>query len=227
MQVSGLRKRALEMALSRMEGFPSPKPLLEQYTIPATTAAQVLWIATYTYDDIVGKTVFDLGCGTGRLAIGASMLGAKEVIGVDIDPVAIKIAAKNAMKVTIRDRPSWIVSDISLIRGRCDTVIQNPPFGVQKRGADRKFLRKALEIGKVVYSIHKGGEGNREFIKAFIDGLGGKIAKIIPMKMAIPPTFSFHKERKHIIDVDLYRIKGRDKDIEYSGEKKRRLRLSR
>jgi len=75
-----LRKKALEIILSKTEVAPSPEVLLEQYTIPATTAAQILWLAAYAHNDIAGKTVLDLGCGTGRLAIGASILGAKEAI---------------------------------------------------------------------------------------------------------------------------------------------------
>ncbi len=41
--------------------------------------------------------LLDLGCGSGILSIAAILLGAKEAIGVDIDPVAEKIARENAV----------------------------------------------------------------------------------------------------------------------------------
>ena len=42
-----------------------------------------------------GKSVFDLGTGSGILAIAAAMLGAKKVLAVDIDPDAVENAAEN------------------------------------------------------------------------------------------------------------------------------------
>ena len=113
----------------------------------------MLYIAAYANDDIVGRTVLDLGCGTGRLALGASYLGAG-VVGVDVDRLAIKTAAENSLKVDLAGNVQWIIGDINAIIGRFDTVLQNPPFGVQTREADRAFLVKALEVGNCVYSLH-------------------------------------------------------------------------
>ena len=42
----------------------------------------------------------------------------------------------------------------TLLLGKFDTVLQNPPFGVQKRTADRRFLEKALKVADAVYSLH-------------------------------------------------------------------------
>ena len=61
-------------------------------------ASSMLYIAAYANNDIEGKTVLDLGCGTGRLALGASYLGAKTVVGIDIDKLAIKTAVENSLK---------------------------------------------------------------------------------------------------------------------------------
>ena len=43
-----------------------------------------------------GKTVLDLGCGSGILGIGALLLGCAHVTGCDIDPKAPEVAAANA-----------------------------------------------------------------------------------------------------------------------------------
>lgn len=42
-----------------------------------------------------GKTVMDVGCGTGILAMCAYLLGAKSVKAIDIDEEAVKVAQKN------------------------------------------------------------------------------------------------------------------------------------
>lgn len=45
---------------------------------------------------VEGRDVLDLGCGSGILAIGAHKLGAKSVVGVDIEPVSVEVARENA-----------------------------------------------------------------------------------------------------------------------------------
>jgi len=192
--------------LQQVEPHPSPKAYLEQYTLPVDVAAELLFIAAYIHDDVINKTVADLGCGTGILAIGAVILGAKKAVGIDVDGAAVEIAEENTEKLGVEDRVQWSRGDLGSLIGSFDTVLQNPPFGVQKRGADRKFLLKALELAPVVYSLHKSGEGNRAFIKRFIEQHGGKVTGIFPMKLNIPKLFNFHTKRKYTVEVDLYRI---------------------
>jgi len=204
-----VRRIDLEKALLQVEAHPSPKAYLEQYTIPADVAAEILFTATYIHDDISGKIVADLGCGTGRLAIGAVLLGAAEAVGVDIDREAIKVAKKNAEKLRVKEKTEWVTGDIDVLCGDFQTVLQNPPFGVQRRRADRKFIKKSLELGRRIYSLHKGGESNREFIKRFIEKHGGKVTGVFPMKMDIPRLFEFHTKRKRSVQADLYQIEGK------------------
>lgn len=223
-----VRKLDLELLISQVEPHPSPKPSLEQYTIPSDVAATMLYMAAYTYSNIVGKTVLDLGCGTGRLALGAASLGAKEVVGVDIDKKAIKTALKSAKKLGLKNKVQWVVADIDVVQGNFDLVLQNPPFGVQKRKADRKFIKKALEAGKIIYSLHKHPSISKNFLKElktrknglvpvlpssflekFIEAHGGKIRAVYAMVMAIPYIFNFHTKKKHEFIVDLYIIERR------------------
>jgi putative methylase len=207
-----VRKRDLERALSQIEAHPMPNAYLEQYTTPSNVAAETLYLAAYVNDDILDKTVIELGCGTGRLAIGAALLGAKEVFGVDVDRAAVRVAQKNADKLGVKEKTHWIVADIDVVKGAFDTVLQNPPFGVQRKRADRRFITKSLELSSTVYSFHKGGESNRQFIKRFIEEHGGKITTILPLEMEIPRMFKFHTKKKKSIQVDLYKREGKDYD---------------
>jgi putative methylase len=220
-----VRKLDLELFLSKIEPHPSPRASLEQYTVSEAVAATMLYIAAYTNDDIIGKTVLDLGCGTGRLALGASYLGAQCVVGIDIDKLAIKTASENSEKAGLRTNIQWVVGDISAITGKFDTVLQNPPFGVQRRAADRKFLEKALEVGNVVYSLHnhpttdkqlmkrlKANSGSllrvapSPFIEEFVESRQGVVKAVYALLMTIPRMFSFHTKAKHDFVVDLYYI---------------------
>ena len=200
-----LPRKKLEILLSQTEGFPSPSPTMEQYEISDEVATTVVFTAA-TYGDIENRTIFDLGCGPGRLALGAALLGAQHVIAVDIDTKVLKVAANNAHKLGVQDRIKFIAQNIETLTGKVDTVLMNAPFGVQKAHADRSFLQKALELGNVVYSLHKATKGGRTFIAQFISQLGGRITSIQEMKMALPATMKFHEKKRHIINVDFYRI---------------------
>ncbi len=204
-----MKKKELELILSRLEEIKEPKVSLEQYTIPSSLAAEILNFA-FLNGDIKDKVVFDLGCGTGRLALGAALLGAKLVLGIDLDKKVIKQAKKNLLllkKEFNLENVFFLVADVENFWGKCDTVIQNPPFGCKKRHADRIFLKKALECGKVIYSLHRNGyKKTQEFILNFVKTLGGKVEKILRMKFFLPAIFNFHQKPKVRYDVNLYKI---------------------
>ena len=223
MQERLARKLDLELMLSKVKPHPTPTWNLEQYTISADTAATMLYLAAYANRDIIGKDILDLGCGTGRLALGAAFLGAKSVVGVDIDTKAVKIACENASEAGLPQKVRWVAGSLVSIHGVFDTVLQNPPFGVQKRGADREFIREALRLGRRVYSLHKrpGKDSDlvRElktssdgilavspspFVENFIEKSGGRVRAVYALLMTIPRMFEFHTEKRHDIVVDLY-----------------------
>jgi putative methylase len=221
-----IRKLDLELFLSQVKPNPFPQAGLEQYTISESIAATMLYIAAYANNDVIDKAVLDLGCGTGRLALAASYLGAKYVVGVDIDKTAIKTAVENSKKVGVRNNVQWVVGDVTSITGSFDTVIMNPPFGVQRRTADRAFLEKALEVSDAVYSLHnhpnidkqlikrlKANTGNllrvspSPFIEKFVARHHGVVKEVYALLMTIPRMFDFHTKMKHNFVVDLYVIK--------------------
>jgi len=201
-------KKELEIILSRMKVPEKPKEGLEQYTIPSTLAAEILNTASLS-GDIKGKTVFDLGCGSGRLAVGAALLGAKKVVGVDIDKAVIKLAEESA--ISLDANVEFVCEDIENFTGNCDTVIQNPPFGMRgEPHTDKIFLKKALEFCRnagCVYSLHRGGYSKtREFITAFVEKNGGRVLSVKEFKFDIPHMFKFHKKPKVSYKVDLFII---------------------
>jgi putative methylase len=170
--------------------------------------------------------VLDLGCGTGRLGLAAAFLGAPEVVGVDIDRNAIATAKENSTASNLNSLVSWVVGDIGAVAGKFDTVLQNPPFGVQKRGADPPIHRKAIQTGSAVYSLHNhpgfdrnlmsrlksGGSQLRQvqgdvFLTRLAEKCGGKVDAVYALPLVIPHMFDFHTKAKQEIIIDLYVIR--------------------
>jgi len=73
-----------------------------------------------------GMTVFDVGTGSGVLAIAAAKLGAKEVRAVDYDATAVRVARENIEANGVADVVSTAESDLfSAIPGRAGLVTAN------------------------------------------------------------------------------------------------------
>ncbi len=199
-------KKALAVLLSKLQGFKGPKVRVEQYATDAEIAAEVLWNVFMKRD--IGKVSVDLGCGHGILGIGLLVLGAEKVYFVDFDRKALDIAKKNLEKVksegyTVR-QDVFVYSDINDFNEKVDLVVMNPPFGVKIKHMDKIFLKKAFEIGKVVYSFHKS-EG-KKFLDAFSRDNGFKITDVLDFEFPLKATMSHHTRRIKRIRVSCFRI---------------------
>eukprot|EP00003_Mantamonas_plastica_P000451 TRINITY_DN1037_c0_g1_i2.p2 TRINITY_DN1037_c0_g1~~TRINITY_DN1037_c0_g1_i2.p2 ORF type:complete len:308 (+),score=92.48 TRINITY_DN1037_c0_g1_i2:66-926(+) len=86
-----------------------------------------------------------------------------------------------------------------------DTVIMNPPFGTRNKGIDMLFLQAAFELSKgTVYSLHKSS--TREFIRKRATEWGANCDVMAQMNYSLPKSYSFHKEKVKVIEVDLWRF---------------------
>ena len=73
-----------------------------------------------------GSSVLDVGTGSGILAIGALLLGAKEAVGIDIDKLSVKIAGENAALNGVSDRFRGVCGDLATgISGKFQLVCAN------------------------------------------------------------------------------------------------------
>lgn len=80
-----------------------------------------------TLEDVIqpGQTVFDLGTGSGILAIAAAKLGAK-VDAVDLDAVAVRVAQENVDLNRVEDQVRVLRGDLgTVLSGQADVVIAN------------------------------------------------------------------------------------------------------
>lgn len=200
-----LKLNELRRHLRLLDQLEKPNASLEQYFTEPDTAAAILFDAAMRHD-IEGKSVADLGCGTGVFAIGSMMLGASDATGIDVDPDSVERARINAQKLLDKEALGRIVfrrMDVLRFCGKFDTVFQNPPFGSQSRNADVPFIRKALSIADTVYTIHLSE--TRDFVEDLITRSGGKIVFSRIFTYSMGRMFRFHEKDSREFSLILYK----------------------
>ncbi len=198
-----MRRSELVRLLQRVPEFPDPRADLEQVSTPAEAAATLLATAD-RWDGLAGRSVLDLGCGTGRLAIGAAALGAAPVAGVEADASAVAVARLAARRagfdVTFR------LGRVGPAGPRAEVVVMNPPFGAQRAHADRPFWEAAFaRATRSVYAFSL--EASRTFIARQAVERGAQVVEVVPIPWGLPRTFAHHRRARVALDVDLWAIR--------------------
>jgi len=195
-----VRRAELVRILERVPSFPTPRAALEQVATPAEAAATLLERAQQ-WDGLSGRSVLDLGCGTGRLAIGAAALGAAPVVGIDADAsvVAVARAAASAAGVDVR----FEVGPVERASGPAEVVVMNPPFGAQRRHADRPFWSAAFDRAeRSVYAFSLAA--SRTFIARRAVARDAQVLEVVPVRWLLGRTFPHHRRQGVSLDVDLW-----------------------
>ena len=203
-----MTKKELSILLSRLKGFDKPEIKLEQHPTDSEIAGEVLWNA-FMQEDIRGKIIADLGCGTGILGLGALLLGAKKAFLVDIDAGAVELAMQN--KAFLENETGqklnavFCAGDINVFDEKADVVIMNPPFGTKNENIDTVFLLKAMDMVRVIYSFHKASTKN--FIDTFIQENGFETTHYTEYDFPLKMTMAHHTKKIEKIRVGLWRLR--------------------
>ena len=196
-------KKELEVILSKLNQINSPKVNLEQYATPSNIAAEVLWLA-FMNGDIKNKVIADLGCGNGILGIAAALLNAKKTIFLDTDNSSLVIAKHNFESLKLKNAV-FLNMDILNFNEKIDTVIQNPPFGVQDEHTDRNFLIRAMASSKTIFSFHKLESKN--FIIALAREYNFKLDRTLKFRFRLKKTQAFHTKNDYFVDVGCFLLR--------------------
>ncbi len=195
-----MRHAELLRLLQRVPEFPHPDPRREQVTSPAEAAATLLETAE-RLDGLAGRSVLDLGSGTGRLALGAAALGAAPVRGVEADADAVRLAEQAARDLGLE--VTFEVGDVAATKGEADLVVMNPPFGAQRRHADRPFWERAFALARrSVYAFAL--KDSRSFIGREAVAHRVHVLEVAPVPWSLGRTFPHHGRDRVALSVDLW-----------------------
>ena len=110
------------------------------------------------------------------------------MIGFEIDEDALKIARDYSKKENLDIK--WRNLAIENIEENFETILMNPPFGSQRPGADRSFLKKSLEIAVNIWTIHLAE--TRDFVEDFVKQNSGDIISAYEFDFKIKRSMDFH-----------------------------------
>src|SRR5271157_2691821 len=185
---------------------------MEQYLTDAIVAGDILYVIAFENGDLFDRWVLDLGCGPGRLTVGAALLGAASTVGFDVDLEVLETCRANARQIGVESLVHVVNAEVGhlplreKISGgvRDCVVMMNPPFGKQDRNADRRFLVAAFLITRNIYSVHLSNPKTRLYFESFANKSGFFVDQIYEYPMVLERSQDFHTKARKKIFVDLY-----------------------
>lgn len=102
-----------------------------------------------------GKSVMEIGTGTGAISVYAATLGATRVVATDINPKALENCNRNAERLEVADVidtrlvPKTDISAYSVIRDdeAFDIIISNPPYSLDLDAAENDAVTDTGDLG--------------------------------------------------------------------------------
>ena len=187
--------------VQRIQAVPlpsDPSAPLEQVATPAEAAADLLLLLD-RHVGLAGRSLLDLGSGSGRLAIGASLLGASPVTGIEVD--ARLLPQANSAATAAGVAVDFVARDVRLWDRAADVVVMNPPFGAQTRHADRPFWDRAFALARRSVGAFAASD-SRTFIARLALDRGAHVVEVEPVPWNLPRTFPHHRAANVRLNVD-------------------------
>lgn len=151
----------------------------------ATTALCLELLERYVQS---GMRVADVGTGTGILAIAAAKLGAREVIAVDDDALAVKIAQGNLERNGVADRVQAVQGDgFSALAGRFDLIVCNIISGFLIQSAPQ--VPPLLNAGGVYIISGTSGRNWRGGVRRAIESAGLRLEEVRKRRTWVAAVF--------------------------------------
>ena len=201
------KNKHLAILLSLLPQHKEKRLELEQYTTPGDLAARwINEINNATTNDISNLEIIDLGCGNGVLGFGCALMGARKIMMIDCDNDAINVA-KNGKevlfeKVNLKSEIKFIHATIGKDEIQIpdnSLIISNPPWGTQKRKADRPILE--LMFKSNAKEIHIMHTSKITHLLPFANEHGWVEKKMFRTNFILPAIYQHHKQKSSSTEI--------------------------
>ncbi len=102
-------------------------------------------------EPLEGRSVLDVGTGSGVLSLAAAALGARQAVGFDVDPEAVFVARENLRRHAFGARVALYAGPLGACAGRFDVVVANM-LAEEILPEAAGLLSRAARDGRVVLS---------------------------------------------------------------------------
>jgi SAM-dependent methyltransferase len=138
-----------EVIVDLTKAYDTEKIKIRYVPTPNDVVAKMCELGKVTNKD----TVFDIGCGDGRIVIMAvEKYAAKRGVGIDLDPVRIKESKEKAKEHKVEDKVEFRVGDALEIKDLSDADVVMLYMGDDVNLRLRPILQKTLKPGARVVS---------------------------------------------------------------------------
>ena len=142
-----------------------------------TTSMCICQLENYVKSE---SKVFDIGCGSGILAIAAAKLGAEDVTAVDLDEVAVEVAKENVKESGVENKVKVLHGNLTdVIHDKADVIVANIIADIIKILAkdiktfmkeDAIFISSGIILAKVEEVVESLEENGLEIIEVIRKG---------------------------------------------------------
>jgi ribosomal protein L11 methyltransferase len=157
------RRLWIDPGQPRSDGVPAGRVRL---SVPATRAfgtgthaSTRLALEALEEELLDGRSVLDVGTGSGILALAAAGLGARTVVGLDVDADAVFVARENLRHHGFADRVRLYAGTLAACSGTFDLVVTNMLAGEILPEARRLQARAARRGRLLVSGVTRESEG--------------------------------------------------------------------
>ncbi len=133
--------------------------------------------------DLAGRSVLDVGCGSGLLSVLATLRGADAVVAIDIEAAAVEATLANALVNDVADSIDVSTTPVQVLDVRFDVVVANIGLGVlvdlaaplaDRLGPDGRLILSGLLVEQV--DAARGAYPDlREVSRRELDGWGSLV----------------------------------------------------
>ena len=114
------------------------------------------------------QTVLDVGTGTGILAMGATLFGAEQIVAIDNDPEAVRVAQENIAHNQLAEKITVSGNDLVQVNGQFDLICANIIHDVLVDMAPN-IVQLLADKGSVVLAGILQGEQEENIIRIYED----------------------------------------------------------
>lgn len=163
------------------------------------------------FEDV--EQVVDLGAGNGVLGIGALLLGAQRATFVELDGLVCEVLEEALEAEGLGARARVLQEDVQELQGlgvEPELVLMNPPWGQQRRSADRPFLEASVRMAQ--RCVHLMHSAQAVHLEPWAAEQGWEAARWLEVDFPLPKRYAHQQKRRAFTRAAMWRLERSERE---------------